>query len=408
MQNKEKILETLQEKWKVMSELLDERGKRIWAGMEAYRLGWGGISILEQVTGLSDKTVSKGLKEIKSGAFKQGSRVRKEGGGRKPKKEQLPNLIEQLEILIEPHTKGDPMRVLRWTSKSTYKLSKELKTKGYEVSPNTVGNLLKSQNYSLQLNRKEKEGKGHPDRDAQFNFINDKVAKFINLGKAAISVDTKKKENIGNYKNGGREYHKKGAAPQVKVHDFKDKKLGKVAPYGVYDIGLNKGWVSIGISSDTAQFSVNSIRSWWYKLGQPLYNHTTDILITADGGGSNSSRSRLWKFELQKLANEIDKTIHVCHFPPGTSKWNKIEHKMFCFITQNWRGQPLISRQVVVQLISNTRTETGLTIEAVIDENEYKTGIKISDTEFAKINITQENFHGEWNYYIAPSDSKFP
>ncbi len=397
-----KVQKELEQKWAIISPFLDERSKRLWVGMEAQRIGWGGLTVLEKATGMTRKTISKGIKEIEAGVSKQ-ERLRQAGGGRKSKKVEYPDLVEQLEILIAPHTKGDPMHPLRWSSKSTYKLAGELQSSGYDVTSKTVGRLLKEQDYSLQLNRKEKEGSNHEDRDAQFNFINDKVSRFIIAGKAAVSIDTKKKENIGNYKNGGQEYHKKGAAPEVKVHDFKDKELGKVAPYGIYDIAINKGWVSVGISSDTAEFAVNSIRSWWYKMGQPLYGHTAEILITADGGGSNSSRSRLWKVELQRLANEINKIIHVSHFPPGTSKWNKIEHKMFCFITKNWRGKPLISRQTVVQLIANTTTKTGLTIEAVLDQSEYKTGIKVSDDLLAKVNLTKENFHGEWNYSIAPN-----
>lgn len=403
MADKTKILKELKQKWDIISPLLDERSKRVWAGMEAQRIGWGGLTLLEKATGLTRKTISKGIKE-QGAAVQKGQQLRKAGGGRKRKQETQPGIAEQLELLVQPYTKGDPARPLRWTSKSTYKLAEELKSNGYEVSPNTVGRLLKEQEYSLQLNRKEKEGKGHEERDAQFQFINDKASRFMLAGKAAISVDTKKKENIGNYKNGGREYHKKGAAPKVNVHDFKDKELGKAAPYGIYDIAINKGWVSVGISSDTAEFAVNSIRSWWHKMGQPLYGHTAEILITADGGGSNSSRCRLWKVELQKLANEINKTIHVCHFPPGTSKWNKIEHKMFCFITKNWRGKPLVSRQAVVQLIANTATKTGLTIDAVLDENDYETGIKVSDEAFAKVKLTKESFHGEWNYFIEPNN----
>lgn len=396
-----KILKEIEAKWAIMSPILDERSKRIWAGMEAQRIGWGGLSLLETATGLMRKTISKGLKEIESGELKS-QRIRKEGGGRKKKKDIHPELIKQIELLIQPYTKGDPISPLRWTSKSTYKLAEELHSMGYEMNPKTVGRLLKHQGYSLQLNRKEKEGGNHQDRDAQFEFINDKVNLFIRLGKAAISVDTKKKENIGNYKNAGREYHKKGSAPEVNVHDFKDKKLGKVAPYGIYDMAVNKGWVSVGVSTDTAQFAVNSIRTWWYEMGQSLYKQTKELLITADGGGSNSSRSRLWKVELQKLANEISKTIHVCHFPPGTSKWNKIEHKMFCFITKNWRGKPLLSTQAVVQLISNTTTKTGLSINAVLDEREYQKGIKVTDEEFEKVSLQKESFHGEWNYRIIP------
>jgi len=399
MKTSSELEKDLSEKWTVLLPLLNERSKRIWAGTEAKVIGHGGISLLEKVTGLTRKTISKGIKEINMGLLED-SPIRASGGGRKSKQLIYPDLLSQLDLLVSPHTKGDPMNPLRWTSKSTHKLAKELQVQGYEITSKTVGRLLKQQDYSLQLNRKEKEGNANKDRDAQFKFLNKKVAKFIRSGNAAISVDTKKKENIGNYKNSGREYHKKGEAPKVKVHDFKDKKLGKVAPYGIYDIGVNKGWVSVGISSDTAQFAVNSIRTWWYEMGEAIYGDTSEILITADGGGSNSSRSRLWKVELQKLANEIRKNIHVCHFPPGTSKWNKIEHKMFCFITQNWRGKPLISRQTVVQLIANTTTKSGLIIKAALDENDYQTGIKVTDEELAKVNLKKYKFRGEWNYSI--------
>lgn len=402
MKNTFELEKDLSKKWGVLLPLLNERSKRIWAGMEAKIIGHGGISLLERVTGLTRKTISKGIKEINNEDVK-GNHIRASGGGRKSKQFIYPDLLAQLELLVSPYTKGNPMNPLRWTSKSTYKLAEELQVQGYEITSRTVGRLLKEQNYSLQLNRKEKEGASNKDRDAQFKFLNKKVAKFIGLGQAAISVDTKKKENIGNYKNAGREYHKKGEAPKVKVHDFKDKKLGKVAPYGIYDIGINKGWVSVGISSDTAQFAVNSIRTWWYEMGETTYINTSEILITADGGGSNSSRSRLWKVELQKLADEIQKTIHVCHFPPGTSKWNKIEHKMFCFITQNWRGKPLISQQTVVQLIANTTTKSGLTIKAALDENDYQIGIKVTDEELAKVNLKKNKFRGEWNYSIKPN-----
>jgi len=385
---------------------LDERSKRILAGAESKAIGAGGKAIVHEATGLDWKTIQKGENEISSRSIGEGEAskaIRRPGGGRKQKTEQIPSLEERLETMVGPHTKGDPVRPLRWTSKSTYKLSEELEREGISVSPNTVGKVLTKLDYSLQLNRKEKEGGSHADRDAQFEFINDKVVRFISEGKAAISVDAKKKENIGEYKNGGREYHKSGKAPQVKVYDFTDEKLGKVAPYGVYDIGSNKGWVNVGVSSDTAEFAVNSIRRWYYRMGQAEYRDTDELLITADGGGSNGSRSRLWKVELQKLANEIRKTIHICHLPPGTSKWNKIEHKMFCFITMNWRGQPLISRQVVVQLIGNTTTKSGLIIKAELDENGYKKGIIVSDEEFEKVNLIEDKFHGEWNYIIAPN-----
>lgn len=385
---------------------MDERSKRILAGAESQAIGVGGKAIVHEATGLDWKTIGKGEQELASRRNIEGDvgkPIRQPGGGRKQKTEHVPSLAGRLEALVEPHTKGDPVRPLRWTSKSTYKLSEELKREGISASPNTIGSILAKLDYSLQLNRKEKEGGKNTDRNEQFEFINNKVAQFISEGKAAISVDTKKKENIGEYKNGGREYHKNGKAPQVKVYDFIDEKLGKVAPYGVYDIGSNKGWVNVGVSSDTAEFAVNSIRKWYYRMGQTDYRDTGELLITADGGGSNSTRSRLWKVELQTLADEIQKTIHVCHLPPGTSKWNKIEHKMFCFITMNWRGKPLISQQAVVQLIGNTTTKSGLKIQAELDENTYIKGIVVSDEALEKVNLTEAKFHGEWNYSIAPN-----
>jgi transposase len=402
MENRANVITELRKKWEQMSPFLDERSRRIWTGVESRQIGLGGKTILHEATGMSRRAIAKGEQEMASRATVD-KRIRRAGGGRKRKTEKIPNLVERLEDLVEPYTKGDPVRPLRWTSKSTHKLSAELKSEGISVSHKTVGRILENLNYSLQLNRKEKEGGEHTDRDAQFEFINNKVEQFISGGKAAVSVDTKKKENIGNYKNGGREYHKSGEAPKVKVYDFIDKELGKVAPYGVYDMGLNKGWVNVGISSDTAAFAVNSIRSWYCQMGQAQYAKTDSLLITADCGGSNSHRGRLWKVELQKLADEIHKTIHVCHFPPGTSKWNKIEHKMFCFITMNWRGKPLISQQTVVQLISNTTTKSGLTIKAALDENTYQKGITVSDEELAKVNLVEEKFHGEWNYKIEPN-----
>lgn len=406
MENKAKIIEDLKWKWEQIFPYMDERSRRIWAGAESRTLGRGGKGIVHEATGLDWKTIGKGEQEIMSRTSRQVAvreSIRQAGGGRKRKTEQIPNLAGRLEELVAPHTKGDPVRPLRWTSKSTYKLSEALRKEGISASPKTVGSILESMDYSLQLNRKEKEGGEHPDRDAQFEFINKKVVQFIAEGKAAVSVDTKKKENIGNYKNGGREYHEEGKAPEVKVYDFIDKELGKVAPYGVYDIGSNKGWVNVGVSSDTAEFAVNSIRKWYYRMGQASYGQTDALLITADCGGSNSNRARLWKVELQKLADEIHKAIHVCHLPPGTSKWNKIEHRMFCFITMNWRGKPLISQQTVVQLIGNTTTNSGLEIQAEIDENIYEKGMKVSDEALAKVNLVADEFHGEWNYTINPN-----
>ena len=361
--------------------------------------------LVHRATGLSRSTVKRGQLENQATTPVVGlERMRAVGGGRKRKDEESPELLEQIESLIQPFIKGDPMNPLRWTSKSTYRIAEELKAKGYKIVPNTVGRILKENGYSLQLNRKEKEASGqHEDRDAQFQFINDRVVSQIESGGAAISVDTKKKELVGEFKNGGREYHLKGEAPRVNAHDFADKKLGKVAPYGVYDINVNQGWVSVGISHDTASFAVNTIREWWKEIGAKFYQGTKRLLITADGGGSNSSRSRLWKVQLQVLADELDMTIEVCHLPPGTSKWNKIEHKMFCFISQNWRGKPLITQQAIVQLIANTTTRSGLKIKSALDERIYGKGIKITDTQLEAVNLIRNDFHGEWNYIIMPN-----
>lgn len=313
-----------------------------------------------------------------------------------------PEILNSLDKLVSPLTRGDPESPLRWVCKSTYKLQEELAAQGYRISPPTVGNLLKDLGYSLQAPSKTEEGGNHKDRDAQFHYINEKVSAFEKLNRPVISVDAKKKENIGNYANKGQEYQPKGKPERVKVYDFPDKEKGKVTPYGIYDQHRNEGFVNVGVSSDTSKFAVNSIRKWWYKKGEEIYKDSPSILITADGGGSNGSRVRLWKIELQKLANELQKEIHVCHFPPGTSKWNKIEHKMFCYISGNWRGKPLISRQVVVNLIGNTTTKTGLRIDAEIDETIYEKGIKISDEQLAKVNLHKDDFRGNWNYIIKP------
>lgn len=323
-------------------------------------------------------------------------------GGEKKITETQPDILENLDKLVSPLTRGDPESPLRWTCKSTYKLAEELKRQGYKISPNTIGRLLKDLGYSLQAPSKTEEGGHHKDRDAQFQYINKKMSEFRQNHQPVVSVDAKKKENIGNYANKGREYQPKGVPECVKVYDFPDKIKGKVTPYGIYDEQRNEGFVNVGISSDTAEFAVNSIRKWWYKKGQIIYKNTPSILITADGGGSNGSRVRLWKTELQKLANELKKEIHICHFPPGTSKWNKIEHKMFCYISCNWRGKPLISREVVVNLIGNTTTKTGLNIDAELDETIYEKGIKVSDEQLAKVNLHKDDFHGNWNYIIKP------
>lgn len=400
----EKHIQKVKTKYIELSFCLNEKSKRLWAATEAKSIGRGGINIVHKATGIDFKTIGKGVKELTSG--KSDDRLRKVGGGRKKIRDTQGNILEALEKLIEPVTRGDPESSLLWTCKSTYKLCDELNVQGYAVSQKTVYSLLVDLDYSLQSNRKRREGTDHPDRNEQFEFIYKMVKKFQANGNPTISVDTKKKENIGEYKNNGREYRKQGNPLEVNTHDFPDKILGKVAPYGVYDIGKNKGWVSVGISADTAEFAVNTIRNWWYIMGAAEYPKVTELLITADCGGSNGYRVRLWKYELQKLANELGIVITVCHFPPGTSKWNKIEHRMFSYITKNWRGRPLETRETVVQLISNTKTKTGLEIKAILDNNIYEKGKLVSDDEMSMVNQRQNDFHGEWNYQILPLENK--
>ena len=351
----------------------------MWAATEAKSYGWGGITVVSEATGIDPKTIRKGLLELDEKQRAPADRIRSTGGGRKKLTATHKNLLDDLESLVEPDSRGDPESPLRWTSKSTYKLSEELKNKGYSVCQRTVCSLLVDLDYSLQSNKKMKEGSNHPDRDAQFHYIYERVKYFQSHNTPVISVDTKKKENIGEFKNAGREYHKKGTPTEVNVHDFPDKNLGKVSPYGVYDLSKNKGWVNVGISADTAEFAVHSIRCWWYIMGKGAYPEARELLITADCGGSNGHRVRLWKVELQKMATEMEMEISVCHFPPGTSKWNKIEHKMFSYISKNWRGKPLIARETVVKLIASTATTKGLEIQALLDENVYEKGIKVND-----------------------------
>ena len=391
-------IKSIQDKYSQLSHCLNEKSRRIWAATEAKSLGRGGISIVHSATGIDYKTIRKGIAEILSDAAIDS--IRQPGGGRKSLIAKNTSLPGELELLIDPVTRGDPESPLLWTSKSTYKLAEELNAKGFSISQKTVYSLLVDLEYSLQSNRKRHEGTEHPDRNEQFEYIYRKIKLFQRSGDPTISVDTKKKEIIGNYKNSGAEYHKKYSPTEVNMHDFPDKILGKVAPYGVYDIGKNAGWVCVGISSDTAEFAVNTIRCWWHMMGKKEYKYCKRILITADCGGSNGNRVKLWKFELQKLANELGITIHVSHFPPGTSKWNKIEHRMFSYITANWRGRPLISREVVVQLIANTTTTNGLKIQAILDENDYVKGIKLSNDQINAISEKQDAFHGEWNYQI--------
>jgi len=358
--------------------------------------------MVSEATGIDPKTIRKGLLELDEEQSTPTDRIRAKGGGRKKLTERHEKLLDDLESLVEPDSRGDPESPLRWTSKSTYKVAEQLKRKGYSVCQRTVYSLLADLGYSLQSNKKVKEGTNHPDRDAQFHYIYHRVKYFQSRNNPVISVDTKKKENIGEFKNAGREYHKKGTPIEVNVHDFADKNLGKVSPYGVYDLSKNKGWVSVGISADTAQFAVHSIRCWWYIMGKGTYPHVRELLITADCGGSNGHRVRLWKVELQKLATELEMEISVCHFPPGTSKWNKIEHKMFSYISKNWRGKPLITRETVVQLIASTQTTKGLEIRAVLDENLYEKGVKVTEEQMASVHLVQADFHGEWNYTIMP------
>jgi transposase len=381
---------------------LDERARRLWAAAESAAHGWGGISLVARASGVSRRAIAVGLAELqKKPDRSQRARlpIRQKGGGRKKASLKDPNLLLDLEKLLEPVTRGDPQSPLRWTCKSVRNLADELRSQGHQVSHVLVAELLHELKYSLQANRKTKEGSSHPDRNAQFEYINAKATEFLTSGQPAISVDTKKKEQVGDYKNGGREWHPKGKPDSVQVHDFAKQ---KDVPYGVYDLGRNAGWVSVGTDHDTSAFAVESIRRWWNMMGREAYPEARQLLITADSGGSNGSRVRLWKLELQKLADETRLEISVCHFPPGTSKWNKIEHRLFSFITQNWRGKPLVSHEVIVNLIAATTTRTGLRVQSQLDTGRYPKGIKVSKAEFATIHLRPATFHGDWNYVIAP------
>lgn len=381
---------------------LTEKGRRQWAAAEAEELGYGGVAAVSRATGLAPRTIKRGISELSSTPKDASGRHRTPGGGRKSLTEKFSGLVDALEKLVEPYTSGDPMRPLRWTCKSTTNLSNELKKQGYPISPTSVGNLLKSLGYSLQSNRKRFEGKQHPDRNAQFEYIAAAVEEFQSRGCPAISVDAKKKELVGNYANAGREWRKSDTPLEVEAYDFIDKELGKVTPYGTYDVTHNLGWVNVGTDNDTAQFAVKSIQRWWEELGERLYPDAEEILIMADGGGSNGWRNRLWKKSLQDWADKEGLSIMVCHFPPGTSKWNKIEHRMFCHITHNWRGRPLVSHEVIVQLIGSTTTKDGLRIGASLDSGVYPKGVKVTDEEMKSLSIEQAEFHGEWNYLITP------
>jgi hypothetical protein len=401
-------LTTVQEKYRSLDPIMDERVRRRWAAGEAFALGWGGITLVAQATGLSSVTIRQGIAEMKDSATatpdeaERTPRIRRPGGGRKRLSDLDRTLCKDLDALVDPATRGDPQSPLRWTCKSTRNLADALSNKGHEVSHQTVARLLQEMDYSLQVNRKTKEGASDPDRNTQFEYIAKQVRSFQQHGQPIVSVDTKKKELIGDFKNGGQEWQPEGKPEEVRCKDFKDKQLGKVAPYGIYDLTANAGWVSVGIDHDTAQFATETLKRWWSKMGHQVYPQAKDLLVTADGGGSNGSRTRLWKVALQALADRIGLRISVCHFPPGTSKWNKIEHRMFCHITENWRGKPLVSRAVVVNLIGSTKTKAGLHIQAELDSNSYPAGIKVTDEELAAVKIKRHSFHGEWNYTITP------
>jgi hypothetical protein len=406
-------LEEIRSKFASLRPVMDERTCRLWAAAEARALGWGGVSLVAAATGMTRTRIASGLRELDTGAAAPAGpkprtgRLRLPGGGRKRATERDPTLEADLDALVEPTTRGDPQSPLRWTSKSTHRLAAELRAMGHAVSHETVRQILLAKDYRLQSTRKTREGTSHPDRDLQFQHISTQAEAFQDAGQPVISVDTKKKELVGDFHNGGREWQPSGQPEEVRVHDFVAPLLGKAIPYGVYDLGQNVGWVSVGTDHDTAAFAAQSVRNWWEQMGRATYPEATSLLITADGGGSNGSRLRLWKTELQRLADDTGLRITVSHFPPGTSKWNKIEHRMFCHITQNWRGRPLISHEAIVELIGNTRTQQGLQIRAALDTNAYPTGISVSDEELAAVRLVRAEFHGEWNYTILPNDRKF-
>ena len=392
----------ISERNKILSSFLDEKSKRLYHAAESKVIGHGGIAIVSKATGVSRTTISKGLKQLREPKSIDTKRIRKKGGGRKKAISKMPEIKTELAKLIEPALRGEPDSPLLWTSKSLRKLSNELKMKGLNVSHNVVGKILKDEGFSLQANRKTDEGKGHPDRNAQFEYIHEKVTNYQSQNQPVISVDAKKKELVGNFKNVGKELCRKKEPEKVKAYDFPSEAEGKAIPYGVYDMTQNKGWVSVGVDHDTSEFAAETIKRWWKKMGKPFYPEAQRLLITADGGGSNSSRSRLWKKVLQKLSNEINLVIEVCHFPPATSKWNKIEHRLFSQIAQNWRGKPLLSYEVIVNLIGSTTTTTGLNVVCELNENNYDIGIKVTDQELKSLNLQKDEFHGEWNYKICP------
>jgi hypothetical protein len=400
------LAQVIAEKFTALGPVLDERARRLWAAAEAHAIGRGGISRVAEATGLSRITIRSGLRELypssASNALAPTGRTRRQGAGRKPLTEHDPKLERALEVLVDPLTRGDPMSPLRWTCKSAANLAAELQSQGHGVSERSVNRLLHASGYSLQSNRKTVEGGDHPDRDAQFQHINRRVKAYQKQGQPVVSVDAKKKELVGRFRNGGREWQPSGEPEEVNVYDFIDQDLGKAIPYGVYDQTTNTGWVGVGIDHDTAEFAVETLRRWWRNMGRQVYPQATKLLVTADGGGSNGSRCRLWKMELQRFASEVGLRVSVCHFPPGTSKWNKIEHRMFCHITQNWRGRPLVSHEVIVNLIGNTKTRTGLEVRAALDPAAYPIGVKVPAEELAAVQIVRDAFHGEWNYTVEP------
>jgi hypothetical protein len=398
------VIERMRQKYLTMAPVLDERSRRLWAATEALQLGWGGVTCVAAASGLSRTTIAVGLRELRERTPDEapGPRIRRPGGGRKHLIDTDLSLWAALDALVEPDTRGDPETPLRWTCKSTRRLAEELRRQGHPISARTVEAVLYDMGYSLQANRKTREGAAHPDRNAQFEYISGQVRRLQKRGQPVVSVDTKKKELVGDFKNPGQEWRPQGEPEQVRTHDFQDPALGKVIPYGVYDLTNNQGWVSVGIHHDTAHFAARAIGRWWRDMGSQRFPRARELLITADGGGSNSSRSRLWKVALQELADEVGLTLRVCHFPPGTSKWNKIEHRLFSFITKNWRGRPLVSHEAIVQLIASTTTKTGLVVRAALDTHKYETGLKVSAAELAKVRLTRADYHGDWNYSIAP------
>jgi Rhodopirellula transposase DDE domain len=394
----------IRDRFTALSPHLNERERRLFAATEAAAAGYGGIAAVSAATGIAVSTIGRGLKDLTEASGLVPGRVRRAGGGRKPLVASNPGLLRELMALVEPGERGDPMSPLRWTCKSLRQLAAELVARGYQVSRTVVGELLKAQKFSLQANRKTNEGGDHPDRDAQFSYINQSVTTALAAQQPVISVDTKKKELVGDFKNAGREWRPQGEPEEVRVHDFLIKELGRAVPYGIYDLAANAGWVSVGMNHDTSAFAVQTIRRWWQDIGCKRYPGAKRLTITCDGGGSNGSRVRLWKLELQKLANELGIEIAVHHLPPGTSKWNKIEHRLFSFITMNWRAKPLVSYQVIIDLIGATTTATGLKVVCELDDNVYPKGVVVSNEELAAINIVRADFHGEWNYTIKPSD----